>query len=62
MQATGGVDGPDCLFAIFLRVLPAKVKGHIVISFFFLGLHVIVHETSMKRGWARGSLPVSLAN
>jgi hypothetical protein len=38
LQAAGGVDGPGCLFAIFFRVLPAKVKGHIVIFFFFLGL------------------------
>jgi hypothetical protein len=42
LQAAGGVLGPDCLFAIFIGVLAVKVRGHVVISFFFLDLHVIV--------------------
>jgi hypothetical protein len=33
LQAVGGVQGPDCLCAILVRVVSVKVWGHVVFSF-----------------------------
>jgi hypothetical protein len=43
LQAAGGDHGLDCLLAIFFRVFSVKVRGHFVISLYFLGLLVTVH-------------------
>jgi hypothetical protein len=43
LQAADGVQGLDCLLAIFFRVFSIKVSGQFVIFLYFLGLLVTVH-------------------
>jgi hypothetical protein len=43
LQAAGGTSGSDCVRAVFVRVFVVKVRGHIVISAFLLGLFVKLH-------------------
>jgi hypothetical protein len=43
LHAAGGVQGLDCLLAIFFRVFSVKIGGLFVIFFYFLGLPVKVH-------------------
>jgi hypothetical protein len=43
LQAASGVQGLDCLLAIFFRVFFVKVCGMFVIFLYFLGLSITVH-------------------